>query len=608
MFRLNSGDAVSKDSLDNETQSHPFASLPAVFEPFQLPFVQRGLIDILVLAVGAGVLGTWIVLRGLAFFSHAVGTAAFPGLVLAAGVGFSPALGAFGMAIAFTGALWGLARRRGTAYDSLTALVLVGCLAAGVILASDVYHSGSNVEQLLFGSVLLVDQADIRLAAVATVAVLISTALLGRRWLATGFDEGGDSILAGSTHWFDGILLALIALTTTAALTEIGALLVAAIFVAPAATVRLFANRMLSWQIGSALLAAAEGTVGLWLSVKTNAPPGATIATLSGVVFALAAIARALDPGRRMVGVATAAAVAVFAVSGCAASGSDSGKLSVVATTTQIGDFAREVGGNKVDVAQILAPNTDPHDYEPRPDDVTRTADAKLVFENGDNLDAWMSKVISDSGSDATVVDLGAGVPVKRPGESSGPEASQYDPHWWHDPRNAEAAVNEIAAKLSQADPKDRASFEANARRYVDRAEAAGRRNRELHEHSSGGGAKAGHRSRRLRLLRRPLRNHGGGRGDPVADDAGPALGQGPRRPGRPDPQGGRQGDLPGELAEPEAGRADRLRDRRYRQPHPLRRHARAARAQAATPTSTWSRPMRTRWSRASALAGGAVR
>ena len=440
---------------------------PAVLDPFQLPFVQRGLIEILILSIGAGILGTWIILRGLAFFSHAVGTATFPGLVLADGIGFSPALGAFGMAIAFTGALWTFARRRGTAYDSLTALVLVGCLAAGVILASDVYHSGSNVEQLLFGSVLLVDQADIRLAAIATVAVMLATTLLGPRWLASGFDEAGDAILAGSTRWFDGVLLALIALTTTAAISVIGALLVAAVFVAPAATVRLFANRMGSWQVGSALLAAAEGTVGLWLSVKMNAPPGATIATLSGVVFALAAIARAVDPGRRMVATAAAAVVAVFAVTGCAASGSDSGKLSVVATTTQIGDFVREVGGSKIDVAQILVPNTDPHDYEPRPDDVTRTAEAKLVFENGDNLDAWMSKVISDSGSDATVADLGTSVPVKRPGESSGPEASQYDPHWWHDPRNAEAAVNEIAAKLSQLDPTDRATFEANARRYL---------------------------------------------------------------------------------------------------------------------------------------------
>jgi ABC-type Zn uptake system ZnuABC Zn-binding protein ZnuA len=140
----------------------------------------------------------------------------------------------------------------------------------------------------------------------------------------------------------------------------------------------------------------------------------------------------------------------------------------VVATTTQIGNFVREVGGNAVDVHQILTPNTDPHDYEPRPDDVTRTADAKIVFTNGDNLDAWMSKVVSDSGSDATIVDLGTGVPVKLPGESSGPDAPRYDPHWWHDPRNAEAAVREIAARLSQADPKGRATFQASAKRYED--------------------------------------------------------------------------------------------------------------------------------------------
>jgi ABC-type Zn uptake system ZnuABC Zn-binding protein ZnuA/ABC-type Mn2+/Zn2+ transport system permease subunit len=437
-----------------------------VLEPFQLPFVQRGLLEILILGVGAGVLGTWIVLRGLAFFSHAVGTATFPGLVLADGIGFSAALGAFGVAIAFTACVWGLARRRGTAYDSLTALVLVGCLAAGVILASDVYHSGSNVEQLLFGSLLLVDGADIRLAIVATAAILAGNVLFGRRWLATGFDEVAGP--ASGEGWLDVVLLGLIALATTAALSVIGALLVAALFVAPAATVRLFASRMLPWQIATVLLAAAEGTAGLWLSVKTNAPPGATIATLSGAVFGLAAVARALGPRRRGLAVAGALAAGLL-VAGCSGSGSDSGKVTVVATTTQIGDFVRAVGGNDVDVHQILAPNTDPHDYEPRPDDVTTTADAKIVFTSGDNLDAWMDKVVSDSGSNAKVFDLGATVPINLPGESGGPESSQYNPHWWHDPRNAAEAVDRIGVELSRVDQKDKATFEANANAYLDK-------------------------------------------------------------------------------------------------------------------------------------------
>ena len=114
------------------------------------------------------------------------------------------------------------------------------------------------------------------------------------------------------------------------------------------------------------------------------------------------------------------------------------------------------VGGEAVEVDQILQPNTDPHDYEPRPSDVEGAAGAKLVFANGDNLDSWVDQVVSDSGSDAEVIDLGAKVPIRLPGESSGAEASKYDPHWWHDPRNAEAAVREIERALAAADPSKR--------------------------------------------------------------------------------------------------------------------------------------------------------
>jgi zinc/manganese transport system substrate-binding protein len=138
----------------------------------------------------------------------------------------------------------------------------------------------------------------------------------------------------------------------------------------------------------------------------------------------------------------------------------------VVATTTQIGDWVGEVGGEKVDVTQVLAPNTDPHDYEPRPDDVADTADAQIVFENGDDLDHWIDTVVSDSGSDAKLVDLGADVPVKLPGETEGEEASRFDPHWWHDPRNVEEAVREIATQLTAVAPEDRETFEANAAAY----------------------------------------------------------------------------------------------------------------------------------------------
>jgi ABC-type Zn uptake system ZnuABC Zn-binding protein ZnuA/ABC-type Mn2+/Zn2+ transport system permease subunit len=438
-----------------------------LFDAFQLPFVQRGLLEVLILSVPAGLLGTWIVLRGLAFFSHAVGTAAFPGLVLADGLGFAAPLGAFGAAALFTLGATGLRGRRNEE-DAVTALVLVGCLAGGVILASDVFGSGSNVETLLFGSLLLVDGGDLVLAGCTAALTLLATLLIGQHWLRAGFDPTLSDAGGPSPRFFDAVLLGLIALAATAALTVVGALLVTALFLVPAVTARLLTERLLPWQLLSVALVAIEGTVGLWLSVETDAPPGATIACVAGAGFVLAATAQALRRRPRVAARAAAGAALALLGAGCGGTaGGDSGKLYVVATTTQLGDFVGEVGGNAVEVDQILEPNTDPHDYEPRPSDVEGAANAAVVFASGDELDPWIDAIVSDSGSDGEVVDLGAQVPIRLPGESTGEEASEFDPHWWHDPRNAEAAVHAIALALSAADPSHRAEFRRNAAAYL---------------------------------------------------------------------------------------------------------------------------------------------
>ena len=143
------------------------------------------------------------------------------------------------------------------------------------------------------------------------------------------------------------------------------------------------------------------------------------------------------------------------------------GGVEVVATSTQLGDFVRAVGGDRVDLHQILQPNTDPHEYEPRPQDVRATAGAKVVFTSGDNLDAWMKDVVSEAGGSPSVVDVGATVPVKLPGESSGSQASRFDPHWWHDPVNVETAIGTIRDGLTAADPAGAGRFAANARAYL---------------------------------------------------------------------------------------------------------------------------------------------
>ncbi len=203
--------------------------------PFELPFFQDGVIVVLLLAIASGLLGTWVVLRGLAFFAHAAGTATFPGLVLADGLGFAAVLGAFGSALAVTGLIAVAGSRREDSRNSVTAIVLAASLAVGAILASDVFGSQASVDRLLFGSLLAIDAGDQALAALAAAGAVAGVLLLGPRWLATGFE--GE--VASRGRRTDAVLVALVALAAVAALSAVGALLATTLIVVPAATARL---------------------------------------------------------------------------------------------------------------------------------------------------------------------------------------------------------------------------------------------------------------------------------------------------------------------------------------------------------------------------------
>jgi ABC-type Mn2+/Zn2+ transport system permease subunit len=271
-----------------------------MLEPFSLPFVQRGLWEVLLLSGGAGLLGVWIVLRGLAFYAHGVAAATFPGLVLAAGLGFAGPLGALGVALVFALTVGRLAARDDAGdHSTLTAMVLVGALAVGVTLASDVFPQATNVNSLLFGSLLVISERDLVIAGVVSVVVLLASLLLGPRWLAVGFDRAGARSFGVRAGGPDALLLLLVALVAVATLSAVGSLLAAAVMVIPAATVRPWIRRVRSWQVATVALTALQGVGGLWLSARTNAPPGASIAVLAGGVFAVSVLTRAVLDQRR---------------------------------------------------------------------------------------------------------------------------------------------------------------------------------------------------------------------------------------------------------------------------------------------------------------------
>lgn len=257
--------------------------------------MQRAVLAIVLLAVAGGLLGAWVVLRRLAFFAHAAGSATFPGLVVAGPWGLAPPIAALGAGLGFA-ALLARLTRRGAGADAATGLLLTAALALGAVLASDVYSSGAGVDRLLFGTLLGLSDGDLWLAAGAAAAAVVATGALARTWLATGFDPAGAPALGVRAERGDWILLALLAVTVVAVLPAVGALLVSTLLVVPAATARLLTRSLAALLAAAVALAALEGVAGLLLAYHLDLPPGPAIALVGGGAFALVMLGAALRP------------------------------------------------------------------------------------------------------------------------------------------------------------------------------------------------------------------------------------------------------------------------------------------------------------------------
>jgi len=134
-------------------------------------------------------------------------------------------------------------------------------------------------------------------------------------------------------------------------------------------------------------------------------------------------------------------------------------RVNVVASFSILGDFVRNVGGDRVNVTTLVGPNGDVHVYTPAPEDAKRIADARLVVINGLGLEGWLPRLVQSSGGKAAVVTATNGITPRNLG-------SETDPHAWQSVLNAKVYVSNIGKALQAADPADAEVFRTNEARY----------------------------------------------------------------------------------------------------------------------------------------------
>lgn len=152
-------------------------------------------------------------------------------------------------------------------------------------------------------------------------------------------------------------------------------------------------------------------------------------------------------------------------------------KIKVASFSTIDTEIVQQVGDDHVDVAALVKPGVDPHEYEPTPADLRKVSEAQLILTSGKHLENYLSKLQEATGGKADLIEVGNHLPSlkMKPGEvEDGADEGRRieDPHWWHSVSNVKQATKIIRDELIKLDPADKADFEKNANAYLVKLDA----------------------------------------------------------------------------------------------------------------------------------------
>ena len=262
-----------------------------LIDPWRLEFMRRALIVGIGSGIVCGVVGTFVVLRGMAFIGDAVAHAVFPGV----GVGF-----VLGLNLALSGAIAGLitavlvssmSQQRRLKEDTVIGIVFAAAFGAGIVLISTQASYTGDLASFLFGQILGISDSDVRTVIVVGAAVVLTTLLFRKELVAVSLDRETAAAAGVPVARLDTLLYVLVTIAIVISLQAVGNILVLALLVTPAAAARFLTDRLGPMMIIAAAIGSTGSTVGLYLSFNYNLASGGLIVLVLTAMFLIAAIA-----------------------------------------------------------------------------------------------------------------------------------------------------------------------------------------------------------------------------------------------------------------------------------------------------------------------------
>jgi manganese/iron transport system permease protein len=261
-------------------------------EPLKYEFMQRGMIAAVLVGIVCAVVGTYVVLRGMAFFGDALAHTILPGIavgyLITGGARDTLFWWALGTAIVAALGIGAISKQAEIKEDTAIGIIFAGMFALGIALISTVRSYAVDLSHFLFGDVLGVSAHSLWLIVIFGAIVLLTIAAFYKEFLTLSFDPILAATLRLPVNLLNNLLLGLIAVTVAVSLQTVGVALMVAMLVTPAATASLLTKRLPTMMALAAFFAALSGVIGLYLSYYLSIASGAAIVLTATTFFLLA--------------------------------------------------------------------------------------------------------------------------------------------------------------------------------------------------------------------------------------------------------------------------------------------------------------------------------
>lgn len=258
-----------------------------LLEPFAYPFMLRALGAALIVGITCPTLGTYVVLRGMAFFGDALAHIILPGVVIAFLLGWPLGVGALIVGVTAALLIGFISKRTKIREDAAIGVVFAGAFALGIALLSVQRSYAVDLTHILFGNLLGVSSADLWLAGILGGIVILTIFIFYKEFLVLSFDPVLASTLRLPVTFLQNLLLVLLAIVIVVSIQAVGVALVLAMLVTPASAAYLLTRRLPTMMLISAIIGSISALVGLYASYFFNLPSGPAIVLVETFAFLL---------------------------------------------------------------------------------------------------------------------------------------------------------------------------------------------------------------------------------------------------------------------------------------------------------------------------------